>query len=575
MKNYFLYTLIIFLPFIGYSQNGTLDATNGVTVGDNTTITTDGTIRYDGTDFLGLKSGTWESLTSSSGGSSPWSNSSSGIFYNSGNVGLGLINPASILDINGDFILRGSPRRIDFRAIGSTGAGASITFNGTDLFMGPVLTGADFYMQADDNLYFRTKLGSNPYTVRMIVSENGNVGIGTVSPAEKLDVVGAINLGNTITNNAGTIRYNTSGDFEGYDGTSWKSLTSGGGGSIWTQNGSTINYEQALITHINSSGLFNSRITLREVDSTNPFNPIKFKAVLDGEDGTLLLSNLSNIFLDADMGQSYIEGGLHLGYEPISPNIQSGDLFMTGQLKIKTSGTKEFIVLNPNEGTGVGAQMIMNNFSGNDAIEMEAEWNANQGASLDLRGYHPGSGNNFQSKIRMLANGQQNQGGEIQLRSYSGQSGVLIEGDENTDSGGQITVYDGSGIPSIVLDGQSNGNGTLQIGSQSVPSGYMVAVDGKAIFEEVQVELSASWPDYVFETEYNLMSLQDVEKYINVHGHLPNIPSANKVESEGIALGEMQRLMMEKIEELTLHMIRLEKENKDLIAELKNMSNEK
>ena len=94
--------------------------------------------------------------------------------------------------------------------------------------------------------------------------------------------------------------------------------------------------------------------------------------------------------------------------------------------------------------------------------------------------------------------------------------------------------------------------------------GYRLAVDGKAIMEEVKVELSGSWPDYVFSPDYNLRSLEETETFIQENHHLPEIPSAAEIEAEGLALGERNALLLKKIEELTLHTIKQQK----LIEEL-------
>lgn len=69
-----------------------------------------------------------------------------------------------------------------------------------------------------------------------------------------------------------------------------------------------------------------------------------------------------------------------------------------------------------------------------------------------------------------------------------------------------------------------------------------------------------SFADYVFSDNYDLKNIEEVEKYIKKYKHLPNIPSACEVEEQGLDMGEILRLQMEKIEELTLHLINLNKE---------------
>ncbi|WP_420602825.1 fibronectin type III domain-containing protein [Flagellimonas sp.] len=109
--------------------------------------------------------------------------------------------------------------------------------------------------------------------------------------------------------------------------------------------------------------------------------------------------------------------------------------------------------------------------------------------------------------------------------------------------------------------------GNVAIGTSSVPSGYKMAVDGKLITEEIKVQLSGNWPDYVFKKGYDLPTLEEIQKHIDEKGHLPNIPSANEVEANGIELGEMNKLLLEKIEQLTLYILKQQKE----IDQLKNL----
>ena len=77
--------------------------------------------------------------------------------------------------------------------------------------------------------------------------------------------------------------------------------------------------------------------------------------------------------------------------------------------------------------------------------------------------------------------------------------------------------------------------------------------------------------DYVFDENYNLKSLSEVESYVNEHKHLPGIPSAAEMEQNGVSVSAMSNMLLEKVEELTLHMIQLKKENEALKAEVKSL----
>ena len=103
-------------------------------------------------------------------------------------------------------------------------------------------------------------------------------------------------------------------------------------------------------------------------------------------------------------------------------------------------------------------------------------------------------------------------------------------------------------------------SGSVMIGASVPATGYLFSVDGKIMCEELKVQMSESWPDYVFADEYKLPSLYELEKQIKLNKHLPGIPSAKEVEANGFEVGEMQANMMEKIEELTLYIIELQKQ---------------
>ncbi|QQT24839.1 hypothetical protein [Sphingobacterium spiritivorum] len=83
-------------------------------------------------------------------------------------------------------------------------------------------------------------------------------------------------------------------------------------------------------------------------------------------------------------------------------------------------------------------------------------------------------------------------------------------------------------------------------------------VNGNIRAKEIKVE-TANWPDYVFEKDYPLTPLPEIEAFIKTNKHLPDIPPAQKIAEEGLSVGEMNRLLLKKVEELTLHLIAKDK----------------
>jgi len=134
--------------------------------------------------------------------------------------------------------------------------------------------------------------------------------------------------------------------------------------------------------------------------------------------------------------------------------------------------------------------------------------------------------------------------------SFLGQSGTELfigvnAGNLHLDATGQVAI--GAVVPAA--------------------SAYKLTVSGKVICEELKVKLVSSvWPDYVFANDYKLKSLSEVEQFILKNKHLPGIPSAVEVEKNGIEVGDMQKRMMEKIEELTLYILDQQKQIDELKA---------
>jgi hypothetical protein len=98
----------------------------------------------------------------------------------------------------------------------------------------------------------------------------------------------------------------------------------------------------------------------------------------------------------------------------------------------------------------------------------------------------------------------------------------------------------------------------------------LLTLDNSGLLRAREIKIDTEiWPDYVFEKNYGLMPLNEVESFIELYGHLPNIPSSETMVAEGINLAEMNRLLLEKVEELTLYMIELDKKNNILSQKIK------
>ena len=104
-------------------------------------------------------------------------------------------------------------------------------------------------------------------------------------------------------------------------------------------------------------------------------------------------------------------------------------------------------------------------------------------------------------------------------------------------------------------------NGHVGIGTSNPTNA--LDVNGTIRAKEVFVTADG-WPDYVFGKDYALRPLSELEAFIQANGHLPGVPSAGEVASRGVGVGEMQSKLLEKVEELTLHMLNLRRENDDL-----------
>ncbi|WP_217602462.1 hypothetical protein [Chitinophaga sp. GbtcB8] len=116
------------------------------------------------------------------------------------------------------------------------------------------------------------------------------------------------------------------------------------------------------------------------------------------------------------------------------------------------------------------------------------------------------------------------------------------------------------------------GSGNVGIGTEDT-KGYKFAVNGDAMFTKIKVKTYTSWPDYVFADDYQLPALSELAGYIQQHKHLPDMPTAAEVEKEGLDVAEMNKKLLQKVEELTLYLLKMEQQHRELKEEIEILKN--
>lgn len=155
--------------------------------------------------------------------------------------------------------------------------------------------------------------------------------------------------------------------------------------------------------------------------------------------------------------------------------------------------------------------------------------------------------------------------------------GVLIF----TDPFGQIkfvNVSSSGNETRFLTEQQINNNTNFIIGADgnvligSPNQNAKLTVNGQLQAKEIKLAMNeSSIPDYVFDKNYKLLSLEQLQSFIQQNKHLPGMPSASEMAKSGMDMGAMNLLLLEKIEELTLHMLELKMENNRIILELEKI----
>lgn len=192
-----------------------------------------------------------------------------------------------------------------------------------------------------------------------------------------------------------------------------------------------------------------------------------------------------------------------------------------------------------------------------------AKFVSTPGATLRGGGFSVDEAVNGRSMLWLDANGGNFTGGDYFYISHKGST-----------SGTDFVVQNAAPM-AFLTDGAErlriDAIGNVGIGTTTATE--KLSVNGKIRSQEVKVE-SSNWPDFVFEPSYKLPALQETEKFVSENKHLPGIPSAKEAENDGINLGEMNAKLLQKIEELTLHLISQNKTQEALVTEVKQLRSE-
>ena len=389
---------------------------------------------------------------------------------------------------------------------------------------------------------------------RITIKGDGKVGIGEFNPTARLHVNGDFKVTGLAGSGDRNVIVDANGKFKvGNIGT-------GGSDSDWVE-GTDVVYNSddniglgtsnpASKLTIVSGGSNGTNGSLKMIQpGTPPFNTDAVSMVMDANDidvnGTLF--NTLNIQRNSAGGIEMVEGGggVGVGTGPSSsiklvvqgtPIPASGDpeTVASSFSIINADGDFSQMIMDGNEISTVDEALFLNRISDHNIVLAQGGGNVGVGIA-------PNS-----SKVRIQGPDNNGSIAALEIKSAGSSQTMILDGNEIDVVGGGVPLHlnANSGLPVCV--------NTLQ-----AATGYALSVAGSIMAEEVRVQLESNWPDYVFDPAYELMPLDQVKESIAANGHLPGIPSAAEVEDEGLQLGEMQRKMMEKIEELTLHMIQL------------------
>lgn len=300
-------------------------------------------------------------------------------------------------------------------------------------------------------------------------------------------------------------------------------------------------------------------------------------------------------------GQTWSPGTQKLYADPVTTKVGIGTVNPSEELHIVNQSGNNYIqgIFQSNTNSG-GISLINNNSykwefqnigtGGGDIANSFALYDRNKNAYrfvINPQG-NVGIGLNQPKATLHIKSGSFHSGSShvtgLRIDNYynGGSNYMLIDGDDIDVYGTDLFFQDYS--PKNIHMVKGGGKVGIGLNPVAMPTEYRLGVLGGIITERIKVQVHP-WADYVFEPDYRLRSLSEVEAFVKENKHLPEVPSAADVEAnEGVELGAMNVLLLKKVEELTLYTIQQEKEisalteradaNNKTIEELKKLMEE-
>ena len=454
-----------------------------------------------------------------------------------GNIGIGAAPTTDKLNVAGTVLLNGNV------GIGAASAGEKLSVAGNTKLNGNVGIGTTptsdiLAVTGNTNLNGNVGIGTAPTTNRLTVTGNtnlnGNVGIGTAPTTDRLTVTGNTNLNGKVavtgTTTFGTLLPREAGT--GYTTLPIEKLNVGGNIRVSAVN-PKIHLEG------NSSSSFPEVIFSGYEASSGKYRPEYTK--LSGYGGLTISTWGFLKSLAKGTTRNTISKNLHVyqaddwsGYAAVGAIGLYGGASYANAIDF-ISNTR--IKIQPNDYTG---GLVMG-YSAIDPTQIDL------GVAASIKSQYMGTN----------------------ITSAGEHKFDMVFGINSDGTGGK--TYEPVERMRIKDNGQVNIGNSLAIGTTALPQGYSLGVKGKIIAEEVNIALHANWPDYVFDKNYKLPPLSNVEQFIKENGHLPEIPKAADIEKNGIEVGAMNTKLLQKIEELTLYLINQQKQIEELKKEVSEL----